>query len=45
MQVKDLISKLKKFDPELDLEIETMEDTYEDYTIEEAYGTVVIKTF
>ena len=46
MTVKELIATLKRFNGDLRVEIETSEgDTIEDFTIDEAFGTMVLKEF
>lgn len=45
MTVKELIVLLKRYDSSLRVEIETDIDTYEDMKVDEAFGTVIIKTF
>lgn len=46
MNVKELVATLKRFNGELRVEIETSEgDTIEDFTIDEAFGTMVLKEF
>ena len=45
MQVKELIKRLEKFREDLEVEIETDCDAYTEFTFEEAFGSVIIKTF
>ena len=48
MTLDELIKTLYRFTKngkELRVEIETESDTYENFTIEEAFGTLIIKTF
>ena len=45
MQVKELIKSLKKYNEDLEIEIETVEDMYSDFRLDEAYPSLIIKTF
>ena len=45
MTVKDLKILLSKYDDNANIEIETDEDTHEDFTVDYGFGTVVLKVF
>lgn len=46
MTVQELVETLKRFNGELRVEIETSEgDTIEDFIVEEAFGTMILKEF
>lgn len=45
MNVKELKNLLSKYPDDTQIEIETDIDTHEDFTVDMAYDTVVIKTF
>ena len=44
MTVKELIATLKEFKGDMEVEIES-EDSYTDFTVDEGYGSVILKVF
>ena len=46
MKIKELIEQLKRYNQDLNVEFENLEgDTAEDFSIDEAFGVLVIKEF